>query len=63
MLLRSGETLMEIVSPYFTTKEAAAYLKCHPKTLSRMAKKGKIKAKKIGCDYRFHIDDLDARSK
>ena len=36
-----------------TIKEAAVYLRCHPRTLQKMAIRGEIPAKKIGSLWRF----------
>jgi excisionase family DNA binding protein len=33
--------------------EVAIYLRCHPSTIYRMLKQGKMKAVKIGSDWRF----------
>jgi PTS system nitrogen regulatory IIA component len=36
-----------------TIKEAAAILRCHPRTLQKMAIRGDIPAKKVGSLWRF----------
>ncbi|MBU8869417.1 MAG: helix-turn-helix domain-containing protein [Gemmatimonadales bacterium] len=36
-----------------TSVEAAEYLKMHVKTVCRLAKEGKIPAKKVGSEWRF----------
>jgi len=36
-----------------TIKEAANFLRCHPRTLQKMAIKGEIPAKKVGSLWRF----------
>lgn len=43
-----------------TTKEVAAYLKIHPLTVSKHAREGRIPAFKIGTDWRFHKQHIDA---
>ncbi len=42
-----------------TSLEAAAYLKMHVKTVCRLAKEGKIPAKKVGSEWRFLRNVLD----
>ena len=41
-----------------TTKEAADFLKLHEKTLSRLARQGKLPGNKIGGEWRFLKEDL-----
>jgi nitrogen PTS system EIIA component len=36
-----------------TIQEAADFLRCHPRTLQKMAIKGEIPAKKVGSLWRF----------
>ena len=43
---------------WLTAKEAAAMLGIHPKTLSRMARRGEIPSARIGRSYRFRRADL-----
>ncbi len=43
-----------------TSVEAAEYLKMHVKTVCRLAKEGKIPAKKVGSEWRFLRSVLDA---
>jgi excisionase family DNA binding protein len=38
-----------------TLQEAAALLKCHPKTLRLMAMQGKIPARRVGRLWRFSL--------
>jgi excisionase family DNA binding protein len=45
-----GEDLADKV---MTSVEAAEYLKMHVKTVCRLAKEGKIPAKKVGSEWRF----------
>ncbi len=42
-----------------TSLEAAQYLKMHVKTVCRLAKEGKIPAKKVGSEWRFLRTVLD----
>ena len=42
-----------------TSLEAAEYLKMHVKTVCRLAKDGKIPAKKVGSEWRFLRTVLD----
>jgi excisionase family DNA binding protein len=42
-----------------TSVEAADYLKMHVKTVCRLAKEGKIPAKKVGSEWRFLRGVLD----
>lgn len=42
-----------------TSVEAAEYLKMHVKTVCRLAKEGKIPAKKVGSEWRFLRNVLD----
>ena len=42
-----------------TSVEAAEYLKMHVKTVCRLAKEGKIPAKKVGSEWRFLRTVLD----
>ena len=42
-----------------TSVEAAEYLKMHVKTVCRLAKEGKIPAKKVGSEWRFLRRVLD----
>lgn len=46
-------------SPVMTSTEAADYLKMHVKTVCRLAKEGKIPAKKVGSEWRFLKAVLD----
>lgn len=43
-----------------TSVEAAAYLKMHVKTVCRLAKEGRIPARKVGSEWRFLRSVLDA---
>ncbi len=46
-------------SQVMTSVEAADYLKMHVKTVCRLAKEGKIPAKKVGSEWRFLRSVLD----
>lgn len=46
-------------SQVMTSVEAAGYLKMHVKTVCRLAKEGKIPAKKVGSEWRFLRSVLD----
>jgi len=43
-----------------TSVEAAEYLKMHVKTVCRLAKEGKIPARKVGSEWRFLRTVLDS---
>ncbi len=43
-----------------TSVEASEYLKMHVKTVCRLAKEGKIPAKKVGSEWRFLRSVLDS---
>ena len=49
----------ESASQVMTSVEAAEYLKMHVKTICRLAKEGKIPAKKVGSEWRFLRRVLD----
>lgn len=49
----------EAASEVMTSVEAADYLKMHVKTVCRLAKEGKIPAKKVGSEWRFLRGVLD----
>ncbi len=46
-------------SQVMTSVEAAEYLKMHVKTVCRLAKDGKIPARKVGSEWRFLRSVLD----
>ncbi len=48
------------VGQVMTSLEAAEYLKMHVKTVCRLAKDGKIPARKVGSEWRFLRTVLDA---
>ena len=43
-----------------TANEAAKHLRLHVKSLYRLAKEGKIPARKVGGQWRFYSEVLDA---
>ncbi len=45
---------------FLDSRQAAALLQIHPKTLQRLARKGEIRAMRIGKLWRFRASDLDA---
>ena len=49
----------ETSNQVLTSVEAAEYLKMHVKTVCRLAKEGKIPAKKVGSEWRFLRSVLD----
>jgi len=48
-----------LFEPLLDSKEAAALLRIHPKTLQRMARLGEISGIHIGKLWRFRASDLD----
>ena len=42
-----------------TLQEVADYLRVHPSTIYRLAKKGRMPAFKIGGEWRFNLDSVD----
>ncbi len=48
------------VAEVMTSVEAAQYLKMHVKTICRLAKEGKIPARKVGSEWRFLRSVLDS---
>ena len=42
-----------------TLQEVAKYLRVHPSTVYRLAKKGQIPAFKLGSDWRFNLESID----
>ncbi len=43
---------------FLDSREAAALLQIHPKTLQRLARKGEIRAMRVGKLWRFRASDL-----
>jgi excisionase family DNA binding protein len=48
-----------IITDVLTSVEAAAYLKTSKQSLLKMVKEGKIRANRIGRNYRFSKKELD----
>ncbi len=46
--------------PLLDSDQAAAILRIHPKTLQRLARKGRVTGYRIGNLWRFHASDLQA---
>jgi excisionase family DNA binding protein len=46
-------------SNLMTVRELAQYLRCHPATIYKLLKKGKIPAFKVGSDWRFNPVAID----
>jgi len=46
-------------SPYMTLTEAAAYLRCNPKVLSRWVQANRLRHGRAGRDLRFKSEWLD----
>jgi excisionase family DNA binding protein len=45
---------------FLDSREAAALLQIHPKTLQRLARRGETRAMRIGTLWRLRASDLDA---
>lgn len=43
-----------------TVKELSSFLSVHPSTIYRMLKRGEIPAFKIGSDWRFNFEEINA---
>lgn len=56
-MISGGE---DLVGQVMTSVEAAEYLKMHVKTVCRLAKEGKIPARKVGSEWRFLKSVLDS---
>jgi excisionase family DNA binding protein len=46
-------------SNLMNVRELAEYLRCHPATIYKLLKKGKIPAFKVGSDWRFNPQAID----
>lgn len=53
-----GELLMNNLEKIYSVKEAALLLKCNPETIRRAIRRGKLKAAKLGKDFRISKLDL-----
>lgn len=45
--------------PFLNSEQAAALVKVHPKTLQRLARKGRVVGYRVGKLWRFRASDLD----
>jgi len=54
--------MRQLVEAY-TAEEIAKYLKLHPYTIRRLAREKKIPAFRVGGQWRFRKDEIDAWSK
>ena len=52
-----SETTLE---PMMTVKELADYLRVHPTTIYRLLRAGELPAMRIGADWRFNRESIDA---
>jgi excisionase family DNA binding protein len=50
---------METFEPLMNSEQAASLLGVHPKTLQKLAREGKVPAKRIGDLWRFRAKELD----
>lgn len=44
----------------YTAEEIAQYLRVHPYTVKRLAREGKIPGFKVGDQWRFDVQEIDA---
>ena len=54
---------MKELAEAYTAEEIAKYLKLHPYTIRRLAREKKIPAFRVGGQWRFRKDKIDAWSK
>jgi len=47
-------------SPIMSVKECADYLQVHPSTVYRLLKRGSLPGFRVGSDWRFRKEDMDA---
>ncbi|MEI8129819.1 MAG: helix-turn-helix domain-containing protein [bacterium] len=57
------EVRMKGLEKAFTSEEIAEYLRLHPYTIRKLAREKKIPAFRVGGQWRFRKDDIDAWSK
>jgi excisionase family DNA binding protein len=55
-----ADILMGEIQQIYSIKEAAKLLSCHPETLRRAIRQGRLEAGKLGKDYRISRVDLMA---
>lgn len=53
------ENISTAFEPLLKSEQAAALLQIHPKTLQKLARQGKLPARRIGDLWRFRASDLD----
>ena len=58
----TGAIMEQLVEAY-TAEEIAKYLKLHPYTIRRLAREKKIPAFRVGGQWRFRKDEIDAWTK
>jgi excisionase family DNA binding protein len=56
----NGQETVAAYEPIWDSLDAARYLRVHPRTITRMAKRGEIPAIHLGRLWRFRKADLDA---
>lgn len=49
-----------VKQPVLTLPQVARYFSVHPNTIYRLAQRGRIPAFKVGSDWRFHRESIDA---
>ncbi len=54
---------MKKLTETYTVEEGAEALKLHPYTIRRLCREGKISGFKVGGQWRFRKDEIDAWSK
>ena len=63
-MAQSGSLMVNSIMPDFqaflTTEEVLAYLKITPRTIYRLIRNGELPAVRIGRQWRFRRNDLDA---
>jgi excisionase family DNA binding protein len=48
-----------LFEPLLTAEETAFHLRCHPKTVQKMAREGRMPSIRQGKRYLFRLSDLD----
>jgi excisionase family DNA binding protein len=56
----AGKTVPDSSPPVLTVDELSAYLRIHRNTLYRLIKAGQIPCFRVGFDYRFNREAIDA---
>ena len=57
---RPPATHVTLESKVMTVMDVAAYLKCHQSTIYRLLKRKAIPAWRLGSDWRFNVDSIEA---